>query len=59
VAPITTLMANNGAFFPEQSMTSGNVFMDGMEWRMSDDAAAGILRFAPVAPARRLHAVGH
>ncbi|HEV8657153.1 MAG TPA: SGNH/GDSL hydrolase family protein [Thermoanaerobaculia bacterium] len=59
VAPITTLLANNGAFFPEQQMRSGNVFMEGMEWTISDEAAAIMLRFASPVPSRRLHAASH
>jgi lysophospholipase L1-like esterase len=58
VASITTLLANNGAFFPEQSMTSGNVFIDGMQWTISDEAKAEMLQFAaPVAKKHR--AIGH
>lgn len=59
VAPITTLLANNGAFFPEQQMRSGNVFMEGMEWTISDEAAAIMLQFASPVPSRRLHAASH
>jgi lysophospholipase L1-like esterase len=51
LASITTLFANNGAFFPEQSMTSGNVFMNGMQWTLSDDAVNDMLSFAAQAPA--------
>ncbi len=59
LASITSLFANNGAFFPEQSMTSGNVFMSGMEWTLSSDASREMLQFAPPVAPHRLRAVGH
>ena len=53
LAGITTLFANNGAFFPSQSMTSGAVFFDGMEWTVSDDAAKSMLQFASPVRSRK------
>ena len=58
LASITTLMANNGAFFPSQSMTSGNVFMEGMQWTISDEAKAEMLQFASHVPTKH-RAIGH
>jgi len=57
LASIASLFANNGAFFPEQSMKSGNVFLDGMQWTISADAAAEMLRFAPLVAKHR--AISH
>ncbi|HEX7418552.1 MAG TPA: hypothetical protein VF505_01620, partial [Thermoanaerobaculia bacterium] len=58
LASITTLMANNGAFFSSQSMTSGNVFMEGMQWTISDEAKAEMLQFASHVPTKH-RAIGH
>ncbi len=49
VASITTLFANNGAFFPEASA----------QFEMTPEAAASILRYATPAPPRRLRAASH
>jgi lysophospholipase L1-like esterase len=59
VAGISTLFANNGAFFPSQSMVSGAVFFDGMEWTVSDDAAKAMLQFASPVRSHKLRAAGH
>jgi lysophospholipase L1-like esterase len=58
LASITTLMANNGAFFHEQTMTSGNIFIDGMQWTISDEAKAEMLQFAAPVPTKH-RAIGH
>jgi lysophospholipase L1-like esterase len=59
VAGLSTLFANNGAFFPSQSMVSGAVFFDGMEFTVSDDAAKSMLQFASPVRSRKLRAAGH
>jgi lysophospholipase L1-like esterase len=59
LASITPLFANNGAFFPSQTMTSGNVFMEGMEYTISAEAAKTMTQFAAPVPSRKLRAVGH
>ena len=59
VAGLSTLFANNGAFFPSQSMVSGAVFFDGMEWTVSDDAAKTMLQFASPVRSPKLRAAGH
>jgi lysophospholipase L1-like esterase len=59
VAGLSTLFANNGAFFPSQSMVSGAVFFDGMEFTVSDDAAKSMLQFASPVRSHKLRAAGH
>ena len=59
VAGLSTLFANNGAFFPSQSMVSGAVFFDGMQWTVSDDAAKSMLQFASPVRSHKLRAAGH
>lgn len=59
LASITSLFANNGAFFPAQSMVSGNVFMSGMEWTLSDDAVREMLQFAAPVVGRKHRATTH
>ncbi|HEX9162212.1 MAG TPA: SGNH/GDSL hydrolase family protein [Thermoanaerobaculia bacterium] len=58
LASIATLMANNGAFFPEQHLTSGNVFIDGMQYAISEEAAKLMLQFARV-PEVKHRAIAH
>ncbi len=59
VASITQIFANNGAFFPENKMTSGAPFMEGMTWTISEEAERAILQFAPTVSHKKLRAVGH
>ncbi|MGZ8797514.1 MAG: hypothetical protein ACXW2F_09220, partial [Thermoanaerobaculia bacterium] len=59
VAGLSTLFANNGAFFPSQSMVSGAVFFDGMEFTVSDEAAKAMLQFASPVRSHKLRAAGH
>jgi hypothetical protein len=59
VASITPMLANNGAFFPSQAMTSGNVFMEGMQFAISDAAARSMLLFEATKPVSKLRAVSH
>ena len=58
LAGLGEMLANNGAFFPKTS--SGAVFLEGMEWEMSTDAARALqMMLVPQSPARRLRAVSH
>ncbi|HEU4523268.1 MAG TPA: SGNH/GDSL hydrolase family protein [Thermoanaerobaculia bacterium] len=54
VAGLWQYFANNGA----TTTSSGAPVFDGMEWMMSEEAAASILRYAAPAPARRLRSAG-
>jgi lysophospholipase L1-like esterase len=48
LAPLADFLQNNGAF-----TTSGLIFVDGMSWEMSAEAAQQILMFAPPVQRRR------
>ncbi|HEX6177823.1 MAG TPA: SGNH/GDSL hydrolase family protein [Thermoanaerobaculia bacterium] len=48
--------ANN---YPEATTTSGAPLIEGMEWRMSEEAAAAIMQYATPAKAKRFRSVAH
>ena len=56
VASLAQFFANNHV--PGLRTSSGNLVYEGMEWEMSEEAAASILRFATPAREKKLRAAG-
>lgn len=56
VASLTMFFENNHL---TATTTSGVTVYEGMQWEMTEEAAASILRFATPAPAKRFRSAGH
>lgn len=56
VASLSQFFENN---YQRETTTSGALLYQGMEWKMSDEAAQSILRFRTLIPARRLRGATH
>ena len=56
VASLTQFFANN---YLAATTSSGAPLVQGMEWQMSEEAAASILRYANPIPRKRLRGARH